>query len=153
MALFILYCAIGATLRGKCMTVDLLPLLLSQFKLFPRFSLKSDNMPATIGYTQGDTVTNLSFAYNHDNKRAKKSVDSGKTTFYPGDHFQVEDNSGTIALTNYIFAGNLRIAKIKDSVTQYFHKDHLGSSTVMTDTSGAAIETTAYLPYGYSLWS
>ena len=30
----------------------------------------------------------------------------------------------------------------------YFHKDHLGSSTAMTDASGAKVETTEYVPYG-----
>jgi RHS repeat-associated protein len=75
--------------------------------------------------------------------RVKKSV--GTThTYYIGDHFEIE--GGT--LIKYIFAGNLRVAQIKGSARSYFHKDHLGSSTVMTNTSGLEIESTDYMPFG-----
>ena len=47
-----------------------------------------------------------------------------------------------------MFAGNLRIAKITAQEVIYFHKDHLGSSTVMTDENGSTLETTEYLPFG-----
>ena len=44
---------------------------------------------------------------------------------------------------------NLRIAKISTEGTFYFHKDHLGSSTVMTDFYGVGTaEATDYMPFG-----
>ena len=50
----------------------------------------------------------------------------------------------------YVFAGNLRIAR--ESIaggTLYYHKDHLGSSTAMTDSSGiGAYGTSNYMPFG-----
>ena len=66
------------------------------------------------------------------------------TSRYIGDHFEVKDG----AETKYIFAGNLRVAKVEATDTHYFHKDHLGSSTVMTDAYGDEIETTEYMPFG-----
>ena len=33
---------------------------------------------------------------------------------------------------------------------RYYHQDHLGSSSVITDSSGALVEETAYYPFGYS---
>jgi len=76
--------------------------------------------------------------------RAKKEIVGGSTTYYIGDHYEI---SGGVT-TKYIFAGNLRIAQIKGSVVSYFHKDHLGSSTVLTDSNGNPIDSTEYMPFG-----
>jgi len=38
--------------------------------------------------------------------------------------------------------------QVKGSTRSFFHKDHLGSSTVMTDASGYQIESTEYMPFG-----
>jgi hypothetical protein len=35
--------------------------------------------------------------------------------------------------TKYIFAGSLRVAKVDSLSLYYYHKDHLGNSTVITD--------------------
>jgi RHS repeat-associated protein len=50
-----------------------------------------------------------------------------------------------------VFAGNLRVAMVKDYAydqVKYFHKDHLGSSSVVTDADGEAREQTRYMPFG-----
>jgi hypothetical protein len=53
--------------------------------------------------------------------------------------------------TKYIFAGSLRIAKVSKTATHFYHKDHLGSSTLLTDNeTGALLESTDYLPFGLS---
>ncbi|MCP3942905.1 MAG: hypothetical protein GY710_15655 [Desulfobacteraceae bacterium] len=108
----------------------------------------SDNMPQNIDHTLDTTTTTVSFAYGGDQQRAKKSVSNGATTFYINKYFQVKSKDTTTQFTNYIFAGNLRIAQIKGDTPYYFHKDHLGSSTVMSDAAGNKVETTKYLPYG-----
>ncbi len=69
----------------------------------------------------------------------------GSTTYYIGDHFELSPADGAV---KYIFAGNLRIAKVTPSYTYYFHKDHLGSSTAMTDDQANVVETTNYMPFG-----
>ena len=48
----------------------------------------------------------------------------------------------------YIFAGSQRIARKTATAAFYFHQDHLGSASVVTDAAGAQDEATEYLPYG-----
>ncbi len=107
------------------------------------------NMPRSIEHTRDAVTTRVGFTYDHEDRRVKKSIADGPATFYIGEHFQVKAEAGTAESTNYIFAGTLRIAKITDGTTLYFHKDHLGSSSVLTDISGLPVEQTAYLPYGH----
>ena len=71
--------------------------------------------------------------------RAKKALSTGDTTYYIGDHFEVANGEET----KYIFAGNQRIAKVTTGNSYFYHKDHLGSSSVMTDyPDGLTGETT-----------
>ena len=86
----------------------------------------ADYIPATI--TRGAVSTN--FTYNGDGRRAKKTA-SSNTTVYLNDLYETIN----AAAVKYIFAGNLRIAKISGTDIKHFHKDHLGSSTVMTGAS------------------
>lgn len=99
----------------------------------------ADNMPVSVVHSRGGTI---SLVYDGESKRAKKTGPGG-TTYYFSNEFEIIDN----VETKYIFAGNLRIAKITDSPV-YFHKDHLGSSTAMTDGNGSVSDTAMYMPYG-----
>jgi RHS repeat-associated protein len=48
-----------------------------------------------------------------------------------------------------IFAGSVRIATIGASgAIYYYHVDHLGSSSVITDSVGAKVQGVTYFPYG-----
>ncbi len=102
-----------------------------------------DNMPTSIYHGSGTTSALL---YDGSGARAKKTVSGGSssTTYYIGNHFEVKDGTAV----KYVFAGNLRVAQIEGSALSYFHKDHLGSSTVMTDDTGSLIESTNYEPFG-----
>jgi len=104
----------------------------------------ADNLPTEIQCTKGTTVT-TTFAYDGDGVRTKK-VTGGVTTLYIGAHQERELPAGVV--TNYIFAGNQRIAKKVGSVRHYFHQDHLGSATQTSDSNGDVAETTEYLPFG-----
>ncbi len=108
----------------------------------------SDNMPVNVTNTKDGISTTMDLIYDGNGSRAIKSVMGSATTYYIGEHFQVSDTNTSTENTKYIFAGNLRIAQIKNSETHYFHKDHLGSSTVMTDVYGATLEASEYMPYG-----
>ncbi len=104
-------------------------------------SYNADNMPTSIHHSTGGTVT---FTYDGEGKRAKK-VRGASSTLYIGDHYEIING----VATKYIFAGNLRIARVETGNTFYFHKDHLGSSTVMTDSNGISWEErTEYMPFG-----
>jgi RHS repeat-associated protein len=107
-------------------------------------SWNTDNMPSEITYGEDSTST---FLYDGNGKRAKKSVvTSGVTTdsYYIGDHYEIK---GGVA-HEYIFAGNLRVAQIVGEDISYFHKNHLGSSSVMTDSDGEQVESKSYEPFG-----
>jgi RHS repeat-associated protein len=100
----------------------------------------ADNMPTQINHSNGGIT---SYSYDGMGTRVKKSL-GAINTYYIGDHFEVKGGE-TI---KYIFAGNLRVAQVKGGVRSFFHKDHLGSSTVMTNANGAKIESTEYMPFG-----
>ena len=101
----------------------------------------ADNMPKTIVHSTGGTVNLI---YDGEGNRAKKTGNNS-TTFYVGEHYEITDTGNT----KYIFAGNLRLAKISQEGILYFHKDHLNSSTVMSDSTGiGSVETTEYMPFG-----
>ena len=105
----------------------------------------ADNMPVSINHSMNGQTT---FTYDGNNTRVKKA--HGNTeTFYFGPAFEMKKQGTSTDYLIYIFAGNLRVAKVSsENGTFYFHKDHLGSSTAMTSSAGAEAETTEYLPFG-----
>jgi len=98
-----------------------------------------DNMPSSIKYNKVTTT----FVYDGNGSRIKKTA--GKTTtVYIGKLYEC---AGTNC-TKYIFTGDTRIAKKTSTATLYYHQDHLGSSSVITNTSGSKVEEIHYLPFG-----
>ena len=68
----------------------------------------------------------------NEKTRVKKSVTTGgvtTNTYYMGDHFEVKVGAST-EITKYIFAGNLRVAQVKNGVRSFFHKDQDRKSVV-----------------------
>gem|GEM_PF-2254259 len=65
-------------------------------------------------------------------------------------------------ISKHVFAGNQRIAStvsmknncgtMTEQNTMYFHPDHLGSSSYVTDKKGNFFEMIEYLPYGETLY-
>lgn len=69
------------------------------------------------------------------------------STFYPSDSFvQIVNSTGTYN-TTYYYAGNILLAADNGSIA-YYHPDHLGSTTLVTDGSGALLRETKYGPFG-----
>ncbi|MFZ5862303.1 MAG: RHS repeat-associated core domain-containing protein [Nitrospirota bacterium] len=55
----------------------------------------------------------------------------------------------TASGTKYLFAGSTRVAqKTSDGTVSYFHGNHLGSTHIVTNAGGAAVEEIHYYPYG-----
>ena len=104
----------------------------------------TDNMPTQLIHQKGANTVTVDIDYDGEGARAKKAIQGGSPTYYIGGHFQVKDGVST----KYIFAGNLRVAQIDATEVSYFHKDHLGSSTAITNTSGSLVESTDYMPFG-----
>ena len=86
-----------------------------------------------------------SFVYDGDGGRVKQTAGSLATT-YIGSLYEV-DSTGKI--TKHIFAGSNRVVT-RDSTgaVYYYHSDHLGSSSIITNASGAQVQHLEYTPYG-----
>ena len=71
---------------------------------------------------------------------------SGTATVYIG---QLYECTAGANCTRYIFAGDDRIAmKTLAGELKYYHTDHVGSSTVITTSTGTLDQALAYAPYG-----
>ncbi len=92
-----------------------------------------DNRPISIGSN--------TFVYDYTGQRVKKN-----TTVYIGNIY--ECNGSTC--TKYIFAGGQRIALKTGSTVKHYHTDHLSSTNIVTNDSGAKEEEIYYYPYGAS---
>ena len=87
------------------------------------------------------------FLYDGDGNLVKKINPDGSRTLYVGGIYEVNKNSvGTVTGTKtyYPAAGAMRV----NSTLYYTHKDHLGSTTAMTDASGGVVSEHGYYPFG-----
>jgi len=50
--------------------------------------------------------------------------------------------------TSYIYGNSQRVAKVNDTGVYYYHSDHLGSTSVITDEDGEVVEEQVNLPFG-----
>ena len=94
----------------------------------------------------GDATYN--YYYDNEGNRVKK-VQGANTTIYVSKYYEI-DPSGKI--TKHIYGGDDRVALIETvsgiKTTYYVHKDHLGGSSIITDSSGNQVELIDYHPYG-----
>ncbi len=56
-------------------------------------------------------------------------------------------------ITKYYYHGGKRVAMRQGGVVQYLHGDHLGSTSLTTDESGAMVARQLYHPYGTTRYS
>jgi len=67
----------------------------------------------------------------------------------PADFIQVINTNGTILNETYIYLQDKLIAKYDTQGEKFFyHPDHLGSTSLVTNESGDVVEDLLYLPYG-----
>jgi len=59
--------------------------------------------------------------------------------------------SGVVAGTSYVQANGQTIAKINESGIYYYHSDHLGSTSAVTNETGEVVEEQVNLPFGQLL--
>lgn len=90
------------------------------------------------------------YFYDHNGNRILTIDYNGSantSTYYPSDSFvQVVNHSGSYN-TTYYYAGNILLAADNGSIA-YYHPDHLGSTTLVTDGAGALLRETRYGPFG-----
>ena len=83
-------------------------------------------------------------------ERVLKKVDyiKNETTYYFSKEFvRVVNESGTYNYT-YVYHNGQLVAEEVNGVKKFYHTDHLGSSSVVTDRSGNVLENTTYEPFG-----
>lgn len=106
----------------------------------------------TLSYDQANRLTgygsSATYAYNGDGLRASKTVDSTTTTF-------AWDQSSAVPLllsagsTSYLYGpGGEPIEQVTGSTPTYLLGDRLGSTRLLTDSSGAVVGSYSYDGYG-----
>jgi|GEM_PF-2926325 len=102
-------------------------------------------MPLTIEYQPpGESTALTSFTYDGNGRRVKKQGGSD-TVIYVDETYEIRNGQPV----KYIFGGGYqRLSRITSDAVQYYHKDHLGSSVLITDADGYLIESDVYKPYG-----
>jgi len=115
----------------------------------------SYNMVATV--TRG--TQELAFTYDSEHQRIKQGVTAAnERTIYinaqvRSERLEVASSNALIRWNNYIYAGGEMVAVFYDNAsttdqTRFFHKDHLGSVSVITDEGGSAVQRLAYDSWG-----
>lgn len=94
---------------------------------------------------QGTTT----FAYDGDGRRVKKISPDGTQSIYIGSGYEVTKNpDNTTSTIKSVFLGSNRICETYGGGVYYFHQDHIGSSNVITDSTGKQVTCYEYKPYG-----
>ena len=80
----------------------------------------------------------------------KKNIASAFLKIHTDESFiHMRNTNGTIQNETYIYVEGNVLAKIDNEGNKFFyHNDHLGSTTLVTNESGATVSEIFYLPYG-----
>jgi len=91
--------------------------------------------------TVGGTTT--TYTYDGDGNRVKK-VAGSTATYYVGNYFEVTNGVST----KYYYFGKQRVAMRTNTGVLYLHSDHLGSTSITTNSAGACTSAQWYYAYG-----
>jgi RHS repeat-associated protein len=110
------------------------------------FTLQYDAENRLVGGNR--TGVSASFTYDGDGQRVK-SVIGSEIILFIGNYFEKKGSQ----VTKYYLAGATRIAMRKYTIPQnmtveYLFGDHLGSTSITTDTVGAKVSEMRYKPWG-----
>jgi RHS repeat-associated protein len=111
------------------------------------FTFDHENRLTTI--TRNGVVLE-SYIYDADGQRVKKTV-GATSTYYFFPHYEVSGDGVTTTITKYYFFAGMRIAMRTGSTLYYLHGDHLGSTSLATDSSGGVgnpVRDQGYYAYG-----
>ena len=105
-----------------------------------RIEYNEDNYPKVIRDSGAVIAT---YSYDGDNNRLTRTDRQGKVTTYLG--MQVRETlEDSEVVTHYVDVAGTRIAEIKNGAIRYYTHDLLGSTTLVTDSSGAVITAGSY---------
>ena len=84
------------------------------------------------------------FTYDGNGERVRKDCPSHDVLYF-GEAFETRDGVKTI----HLFAGTKRVVSIEyGRQTKFYHTDHLGSTRVVTDSTGEDVQKLEYYPFG-----
>jgi RHS repeat-associated protein len=117
-----------------------------------RYLYNAENMPVAVyrGPAKGKETLVEEYCYDAAGMRNQKKTYNGATAtnthyIYLGNNVLYETGPEK---TRYILGNGREIAKVVNGKTYYTHRDHLGSSSVVTDSAGAVVNWNANHPYG-----
>ncbi len=99
---------------------------------------------------QGNSTGSIieEYMYDHEGQRILKQSGS-ETTFYISENFiRISNSSGIFDTVYYYDEKDLVARKDPDGKKYFYHPDHLGSTTLITNESGDVVEETTYEPFG-----
>ncbi|MBI4304014.1 MAG: RHS repeat-associated core domain-containing protein [Chloroflexi bacterium] len=105
-----------------------------------------ENRLTQVQGTGGGYSGATTFVYDGDGKRIKKTVDT-VTTVYPNRYYE-KKITAPAEETSYYYLGDRLIALKKGAALEYVHQDHLSSSSVSTDSSGAQVSSLKFFSFG-----
>ncbi|MHC1727501.1 MAG: RHS repeat domain-containing protein [Syntrophobacteraceae bacterium] len=105
----------------------------------------ANDLVQEIRYTVYDKNGNVKSIEDGSERAIKQSGNS--TTIYIGGLF--EDKDGV--KVKHIFAGDRRIVSRIDTAAYYYHPDHLGGLSVITNSGGNVAQKAAYYPFGQQI--
>jgi len=89
------------------------------------------------------------YTYDADGRRVRKVAGSTTTDYiYDLAGSVVAEKQGSTWTVGYIYVNGQLTAQYKDSTTYFVHKDHLGSTRLMTKLDQSVHDSLDYLPYG-----
>jgi len=118
------------------------------FTLTPTFT----STPTITPTPTTPVFSSASFIYDGDGRRVKSVLTTNvgsTTTYFVGTHYEVTGSE----VTKYYYAGTQRIAMRKNGTLTYILSDHLGSTSMITDSSGNVISETKYKAWGETRYS
>jgi RHS repeat-associated protein len=115
-------------------------------------NLTADPVNSSYTYNAEGELTSaagVTYTYDGDGDRVQKS--SGKLYWYGVGIDPLSESDASGNLTNeYIFLSGARIAmlQLSTNTVNYFVADHLGSSRIVTNSSGSILDDSDFYPYG-----
>jgi len=101
------------------------------------------------------------YAYDYAGRRVQRTLSGGTPANYLYDldgrvNSEIDLAQGSFDNSNhklgwvasYIYLGGSLLAEYANSTTYFVHKDHLGSTRLLTDMTGCVVDNLDYLPYG-----
>ena len=87
--------------------------------------------------------------YDGDGRRVKSIFNNNATTtYFVGTHYEVTNPGANQTITKYYYAGAQRIAMRTNGTLNYLLGDHLGSTSLVTDSAGNKVNEQRYKVWG-----